>query len=91
MTRRGARIARRACATRRGERLLRGAIAVLLAAFAVGSLDNLLFAVPAAICSSLLAVSAITGWCPIDLGARRPAEDESNAFGYPDARERIPN
>jgi hypothetical protein len=55
------------CAATRGERIGRGFASVFVGAFAMSALENLWCAVPAAICSVLLIVGAVTGWCPTDL------------------------
>jgi len=85
MTVRSRRVGSRACAVNRGERVVRGLIAVVLAAFAVSSLDNLWCAIPAAVCAGFLMIGAITGWCPTDLLARTLAGVEPNHLGYPEA------
>ncbi|GAA1055262.1 hypothetical protein GCM10017608_30990 [Agromyces luteolus] len=82
-------LASRSCAVSRGERVLRGVIAVLLAAFAASNLDNLWCAIPAGICSTFLAIGAVTGWCPTDLLSRSAVETEPNVLGYPEARREL--
>jgi len=79
----------RSCAVSRGERVIRGTIAVFLAAFAASSLENLWCAIPAGICATFLAIGAVTGWCPTDLVSRAAAETEPNVLGYPEARRRL--
>lgn len=83
------RLAARGCAVAPGERVLRGALAVIPAAFAVSSLETPWFAVPAALCALFLAFGAITGWCPTQLVGRAPVEPEPNAFGHPESRRRL--
>lgn len=79
----------RSCAVSRGERGIRAVIAVFLAAFALNNLDNLWCAIPAGVCATFLAIGAITGWCPTDLFARTPSENDANALGYPEARQQL--
>ena len=63
------------CAATRGERIVRGIAALFVAAVAVSMLDTPLVAIPAGICAALLAVAAVTGWCPGALPAPRgPSE-----------------
>jgi hypothetical protein len=72
-----------ACAVTRAQRVQRALLAVAAAAFAVYLGRNQPWcAVPAAMCSVLLAVGAITGWCPTNLFQRRASLGE-NSFGYP--------
>ncbi|WP_430645295.1 YgaP family membrane protein [Agromyces sp. GXS1127] len=82
-------LASRSCAVSRGERVLRGVIAVFLAAFALSNLDNLWCAIPAGVCATFLAIGAVTGWCPTDLFSRAAVETEPNALGYPEARREL--
>ena len=77
----------RSCAVGRGERGVRAVIAVVLAAFALSNLDNLWCAIPAGVCAAFLVLGAITGWCPTDLLDRAQGGTESNALGYPEARQ----
>lgn len=77
----------RSCAVGRGERGIRAVIAVFVGAFALNHLDDPWFAVPAGVAAVLLAIGAITGWCPPDLLGRTRAETEPNALGYPEARQ----
>ncbi|MBM7503974.1 DUF2892 domain-containing protein [Agromyces aurantiacus] len=77
----------RSCAVSRGERGIRAVIAVFLAAFALNALDTPWCAIPAGVCATLLAIGAITGWCPTDLFARTSSETDVNALGYPEARQ----
>ncbi|WP_292811213.1 hypothetical protein AB2L57_04825 [Microbacterium sp. HA-8] len=93
------------CAATRGERIGRGFASVFVGAFAVSTLDNPWCAVPAAICSVLLMVGAVTGWCPTDLlragsgwrsGSGAPSSDPAAGtptFDYPVAPEpvRVPS
>lgn len=81
----------RSCAVSRGERVFRGVIAVVLAAFAVSNLENLWCAIPAGVCSVTLMASAFTGWCPTDLipWLRDDREPEANLLGFPEARQRV--
>ncbi|WP_353809008.1 YgaP family membrane protein [Agromyces sp. SYSU T00194] len=74
------------CAARPLDRLLRGVGAGFVAAVAVSLWPNAWCAVPAAICAVLLAIGAITGWCPDDL-LRMGRDVEPNALGYPEARQ----
>ena len=89
MTRARRALPARSCAVSRGERGIRAVIAVFLAAFALNNLDNLWCAVPAGVCATLLAVGAVTGWCPTDLLGRTPGATEPNALGYPEARQAL--
>jgi hypothetical protein len=73
----------RVCAVTRGERGFRAAMAVFVGAFAVSVSENLWCAIPAAVCALLLAVGAITGWCPTNLLPTREARVEQNALGFP--------
>ncbi|WP_438854182.1 YgaP family membrane protein [Agromyces sp. M3QZ16-3] len=82
-------LAARSCAVGRGERALRGVIAVFLGAFALSNLDNPWCAIPAGICSTFLAIGAITGWCPTDLLSRSADATEPNLLGYPEARREL--
>lgn len=52
------------CAVTSRERMLRGVLSIVIAAFAVSSWGTWAV-VPAAICALLLLVGAITGWCPM--------------------------
>jgi hypothetical protein len=93
------------CAATRGERIGRGFASVFVGAFAASTLENPWCAVPAAICSVLLMVGAVTGWCPTDLlragsrsrsGSGSPSPDPAAgamAFDYPVAPEpvRVPS
>jgi hypothetical protein len=81
----------RSCAVSRGERVVRGVISVVLAAFAVSNAENLWCAIPAGVCATFLMISAFTGWCPTDLipWLRDDRPQEANTFGFPEARERV--
>lgn len=83
------RVGSRACTVDRGERVVRGVIALVLAAFAVSSLDTLWCAIPAAACAGFLMVGAITGWCPTDLLVRTSGGVEPNDLGYPEAPQQL--
>jgi hypothetical protein len=75
------------CAATRGERIVRGIAALFVAAVAVSMLDTPLVAIPAGICAALLAVAAVTGWCPgAPLAPRGPSEPAENTLGFADAR-----
>jgi hypothetical protein len=69
---------------------MRGVAAVFVAGFALSNANNLWSAIPTGICSVILMVGAVTGWCPGDLLRRRtiPAE-EPNAFGIPEAPQQV--
>lgn len=75
-----------ACATIPGERIGRGVVAIITAAFAINVWPNLWCVIPAGLCTLCLAVGAITGWCPTSLFQRTPAEPEPNDLGIPEAR-----
>lgn len=75
---------RGSCATAPSERVGRGVGGLVLGFVALGVLDTLWCAVPMMVCSVLLLVGAVTGWCPTDLLARRPAR-RPNSLGYVDA------
>ena len=79
----------RSCAVTRGERGIRAVIAVFGGAFALNHLVDPAYAIPAGLAAVLLAVAAITGWCPPVLAARTAAETEPNALGYPEARQQL--
>ena len=87
MSRRARTVTRRACAVTRGERGIRAVIAVFVGAFALNQLEQPWYAVPAGAAAVLVAIGAITGWCPPDLLGRARAETEPNALGYPEARQ----
>ena len=78
-----------ACPATPADRLLRGVVAVIVAAFALTATSGWC-AVPAFLCAGCLAFGAITGWCPTDVLRRRPrAEPAPNRLGYPEARHTI--
>ena len=80
----------RSCAASRTDRIVRGIAAVFIGAFAAGMAAQPWCAIPAGICSILLAISAITGWCPTDLFRLRQAKAiEQNTLGYAEARHHI--
>jgi hypothetical protein len=95
------------CAATRGERIGRAFASVFVGAFAASTLENPWCAVPAATCSVLLMIGAVTGWCPTDLlrawsgprsgsGSPSPSPDPAAgamAFDYPVAPEpvRVPS
>ncbi len=77
------------CSTTKSERIFRGAMAVILAGFSLNVwADNLICAIPAAICSVFLLIGAITGWCPNQLLKPR-TEQMPNTLGIPEAPEKI--
>ncbi|RQP09146.1 MAG: DUF2892 domain-containing protein [Microbacteriaceae bacterium] len=81
---------RRSCATSPVDRVVRAIAAVIVGAFALSMIGQLWCAIPAGFCSVLLAIGAITGWCPTDLLPTRQAETvEQNTLGYTDARQHI--
>ena len=61
------------CASGTAERVTQAGIGLLLAAFALDSLDQPLLAIATALGGALLIVGAIRGWCPGGLLARRVA------------------
>lgn len=61
MTRRRARIA---CTPGTAERIVQGAVALLLLAFAIDSLPDLAISLIAGSVGTALAVGAVRGWCP---------------------------
>lgn len=74
-------------------RLARGAVAVVVAAFAASMppTDPVIAAV-AGVFALLVAVMAITGWCPADwFASRRPsrASQRQNTLGFPDAHQHV--
>lgn len=80
----------RSCAVSPADRIVRAIAAVLVGAFALSMTGQPWCAIPAGVCSILLAVGAITGWCPTDLLRTRQAETvEQNTLGYTDARQHI--
>lgn len=79
-----------ACDVTPAERVARGAAAVVATAFASAFAAGgaTWCAVPAALCATLLAVGAVTGWCPTTLLSSRSVRRPSvNAMGQPDARD----
>ena len=79
-----------ACATSPADRIVRGIAALFVGAFALSMTGQPWCAIPAGVCSILLAVGAITGWCPTNLLRTRQAETvEQNTLGYADARQHI--
>ncbi len=80
----------RTCVTSPADRIVRGVAALLVGAFALSVAGQPWCAVPAGIWSLLLAVGAITGWCPTDLLRARESEAiERNTLGYPEARRHV--
>lgn len=75
--------------TNRTDRLLFAAAAVFTAAAAASTIDNLWCAIPAALCSIMLTVAAITGWCPAALLPTGRSTQTAHRFGYPSAPQRI--
>lgn len=66
---------------------MRAVAAVVLAAFSASMWSsNLLCAVPAALCSTFLAIGAITGWCPTQLLRGLPTRHraEPHTLGVPE-------
>jgi len=79
-----------ACDVTPADRVARGVGAVVAAAFAsaFAAGGQTWCAVPAAVCATLLAVGAVTGWCPTALLPSRPTRQPPvNTLGYPDARD----
>ena len=76
----------RVCRVGSAERVGRAVAALIVAAFAVSMAGIPWAAAAAGVCAALLAVGAVTGWCP-SLPADAGAVEE-NALGYPDARRR---
>jgi len=74
------------CGARPVDRVVRALGAVFVGAVAISIWDNPWCAIPAAICATLLAVGAITGWCPDDL-LRAGRDVEPNHLGYEEARQ----
>ena len=77
-----------ACAVTTGERATRAVLAAVAGtvAYAAGTSGWLWCAVPAAACATLLALGAVTGWCPTSLLRRREPATIGTDHGYPDAR-----
>ncbi len=79
-----------ACNNSKTERVVRGVVALVVAAFAVGMIDQWWIAAPAGVFAAFLAVTSVTGWCPADLlPRRRVAPVRQNTLGFPDARELV--
>ena len=77
------------CATTKDERIFRAVMSVILAAFSLNTwADNLVCAIPAAICATFLMIGAITGWCPTQLFQSRN-QQAPNSLGIPEAPEKI--
>lgn len=80
----------RSCATSPADRVVRAIAAVFVGVFAFSMIDQFWCAIPAGVCSILLAIGAITGWCPTDLLRPRAVETApQNMFGYAEARQHI--
>ncbi|MBM7827063.1 YgaP family membrane protein [Microbacterium aurum] len=80
----------RSCAVSPAGRVVRAIAAVLVGAFALSMTGQPWCAIPAGICATLLAIGAITGWCPTDLLRTPQAETvEQNTLGFTDARQHI--
>lgn len=78
------------CAVSVTDRVVRGVAAVIVGAVAVSMISQPWCAIPAGICSIMLAVGAITGWCPTDvLRTRHTKPVELNTLGYAEARQHI--
>jgi len=77
-----------ACPSTPTERVVRGVIAVVLAAVAVTSYPSWLIVVPTALMAAALSVGALTGHCPdYYLTGRRRQQASGNEFGIQDATE----
>jgi hypothetical protein len=77
------------CATNRADRVLFAVAAVFTGAAAASLIDNLWCAIPAALCSIMLTLAAVTGWCPAALLPLGRVERPAHRFGYPSAPQRI--
>lgn len=77
------------CATNRADRVLFAVAAVFTGAAAASLIDNLWCAIPAALCSIMLTVAAVTGWCPAALLPIGRTDPTAHRFGYPLAPQRI--
>lgn len=77
------------CATNRTDRVLFAVAAVFTGSAAAATIDNLWCAIPAALCTVLLVIAAVTGWCPAALLPMARAERLPNPFGIPEAPQRI--
>lgn len=75
------------CTVTPGERIMRIAVAVFVGAFAVSMGANLWCAIPAGVCAVLLAIGAVTGWCPAL--PHRELAMAPNDLGIPEARQNI--
>lgn len=76
------------CAVSPADRATRAIASVFACGLAWSMTDQPWCAIPVGICSVLLAVGAITGWCPTDLLRSRPTGTlEYNTLGYTDARQ----
>lgn len=80
----------RVCTITRGERIVRWAAAVFVAAIAGSAATTGVWAlaVPALLGALVLAAMAITGWCP-GIAATESADAAPNTLGIPEARQRI--
>lgn len=80
-----------ACPSTPTERIVRGVIAVVLAAVAVTSYPTWLIVVPTGLMALALSVGALTGHCPdYYLTARRGAASATpNRFGITDASDLV--
>ena len=77
------------CSSSRTDRVVRGIVSIMLAGFALSTLDNLWCAIPAGVCATFLMIGAVTGWCPTDLLNRQAPNSTPNAFGFPEAKDSL--
>jgi hypothetical protein len=79
-----------ACTSTRSERVLRGIVALIMAAFAVSMLPtDPIPGVAASVVALGIAASAITGGCPRNWLGSLQAKQEPAALGFDDARDAV--
>lgn len=84
-------MARPSCNATKGERVIRGFIALVIASFAVSLAETSIFAaIVVGIVAALVAVMAITGFCPGSwVQARTLKQIEEQSFQFTDARSHV--
>lgn len=78
-----------ACRAGTPERIVQGAVAVLIGAFALDSLADPVIAVIAGLVAVVLLAGTIGGWCPGALLAQRFARPAENTRGIAEARQQL--